>query len=71
MNRIRGLVVCGKREESRNSVNKFQPIAGLGIQAGAEAAHELLVSGLLIVAAREDDDCEAPRRDGQHDVSKL
>ena len=35
---------------------QFQSIAGLGIQAGAEAAHELLVRGLLAVAAREDED---------------
>jgi hypothetical protein len=35
---------------------QLQSIPGLGIQAGAEAAHELLVSGLLAIADREDED---------------
>ena len=35
---------------------QFQSSAGLGIQAGAEAAHKLLVRRLLAVAAREDED---------------
>ncbi len=52
----RAVLRLGKARGIEELREQFRSSAGLGIQDGAEAAHELLVRGLLAVAAPEDED---------------